>query len=124
MATGTADTEFLFSYGTLQLAEVQLSLFGRRLAGSSDVLEGFKHVPLQIDDQTVVEISGKSQHTMASFTGRAADTVSGSVLGLTAEEIRRADGYEVPAVTRVAVRLRSGVRAWAYVDARYPPSDP
>ncbi len=123
MAMSEVHTEFLFSYGTLQLEAVQMATFGRQLAGTSDALGGFELVSLKIEDQTVVAISGKAHHTMAQFTGRASDVVSGTVFGLTPDEIRHADEYEVAAVKRVAVVLQSGVRAWAYVDARYPPSD-
>jgi hypothetical protein len=116
-------TELLFSYGTLQLEAVQMATFGRSLAGTSDALGGFALVLLKIEDETVVAISGKAHHTMATFTGRASDVVSGTVFAVTADDIRNADKYEVTAVRRVAVVLQSGVRAWAYVDARYAPSD-
>ena len=80
-------------------------------------------VPRKIEDQTVIAISGKAHHTMARFTGRASDVISGVVLAVTPSEIQNADKYEVPAVKRVAVVLQSGVRAWAYVDAGSTPSD-
>jgi hypothetical protein len=115
--------EFLFSYGTLQLKAVQMATFGRQLAGTSDTLRGFELVLLRIEDQAVVAISGKAQHTMAKFTGRASDVVSGTVFAVTPEEIQNADKYEVAAVKRVAVVLESGIRAWAYVDARYAPME-
>jgi hypothetical protein len=114
-------TECLFSYGTLQLEAVQLATFGRRLTGTRDVLPGFEEAVLEIEDQATVALSGKSQHSIARFTGRDADTVSGTIFAVTPEEIRRADAYEVPAYRRVAVVLRSGVRAWAYVDAQHAP---
>ena len=117
MAADLLYSELLFSYGTLQLEAVQVATFGRRLAGTSDTLQGFEVVALQIEDATVIAISGKAQHPMARFTGRVSDVVSGTVFALTAEEIRNADRYEVAAVKRVAVVLQSGVRAWAYVDA-------
>jgi hypothetical protein len=116
-------TELLFSYGTLQLERVQMATFGRPLAGTRDLLPGFALVPLAIDDQTVVAISGTARHTMATFTGNASDVVSGTVFAVTADELQSADTYEVAAVTRVAVVLQSGTRAWAYVDARRVPSD-
>jgi gamma-glutamyl AIG2-like cyclotransferase len=116
-------TEFLFSYGTLQLEAVQMATFGRQLAGTSDALQGFELVLLTIEDETVIAISGKAHHTMATFTGRASDVVSGTVLTVTPHEIQNADKYEVAAVKRVAVVLQSGVRAWAYVDARCAPSE-
>jgi hypothetical protein len=78
-------------------------------------------VSLKIEDQAVVAISGTAHHTMATFTGRAADVVSGTVFAVTADELQNADKYEVAAVKRVAVVLQSGVRAWAYVDARGKP---
>ena len=115
--------ELLFSYGTLQLEAVQMATFGRQLEGTSDALRGFGLVLLKIEDQTVVAISGKAHHSMATFTGRASDVVSGTVFAVTPDEIQNADKYEVAAVKRVAVVLQSGVRAWAYVDARYPPAD-
>ena len=116
-------SELLFSYGTLQLEAVQLATFGRPLAGTSDALRGFELVVLKIEDATVVAISGKAHHTMATFTGRASDVVSGTVFAVTPDEIQNADKYEVAAVKRVSVVLQSGARAWAYVDARDAPSD-
>lgn len=100
-----------------------MAVFGRRLAGTSDALRGFELVSLQIEDQTVVAISGKSRHTMAKFTGRASDVVSGTVFAVAPDEIQNADKYEVAAVARVRVILQSGVRTWAYVDARSAPAD-
>jgi hypothetical protein len=113
--------ELLFSYGTLQLEAVQMATFGRRLAGTPDALLGFELAPLKIEDEAVVAISGSAQHTMAQFTGRASDVISGTVFAVTPDEIRNADTYEVAAVKRVALVLRSGARAWVYVDARYRP---
>lgn len=123
MTVDEAHTERLFAYGTLQLEAVQMATFGRRLAGLSDALEGFELVPLEIADPSVIEISGKAHHTMARFTGRASDVVSGTVFRVTPEEIRKADDYEVAAVKRAAIALRSGLRAWAFVDAQYARSD-
>jgi gamma-glutamyl AIG2-like cyclotransferase len=111
--------ELLFSYGTLQLEAVQMATFGRCLSGTGDVLRGFELALLKIEDQTVVAISGKAHHTMAKFTGRDSDVIPGTLFTVTPDEIQNADKYEVAAVKRVAVVLQSGVRAWAYVDARY-----
>jgi hypothetical protein len=116
-------SELLFSYGTLQLEAVQTAIFGRPLTGTRDALQGFDLVALKIEDQAVVAISGKAHHTMARFTGRASDVVSGAVFAVTPDEIRNADKYEVAAVNRVSLVLQSGARAWAYVDARYTPGD-
>ena len=119
--TNLAASEFLFSYGTLQLEPVQLATFGRRLTGTSDALSGFAEAPLQIEDEAEIAISGKAQHTIASFTGRESDVLFGTVFRVTPAELQSADEYEVDACKRVAVTLRSGVRAWVYVDAQYTP---
>ena len=112
-------TDFLFSYGTLQLDAVQVATFSRQLTGKRDVLAGFEETVLIIEDEAVISISGKTHHTIAKFTGRASDTISGTVYAVTPEEIQSADKYEVAACQRVSVVLESGIRAWVYVDARY-----
>ena len=114
-------TEFLFSYGTLQLDAVQMATFGRLLVGKPDVLTGFEEASLEIEDQTVISISGKATHTIARFTGNASDTISGIVYTVTPEEIQSADKYEVAPCQRVAVILQSGIHAWVYIDGRHPP---
>ncbi len=112
-------TEFLFSYGTLQLESVQMATFGRQLTGTRDVLTGFEENSLIIEDEDVISISGKATHTIAKFTGRAADKISGTVYEVTPEEIESSDKYEVAPCQRVAVDLESGIRAWVYVDGSY-----
>jgi hypothetical protein len=121
MTQKTAETECLFSYGTLQLMPVQLSTFGRALGGVSDELPGFRTSLVRIDDPKVVETSGKTHHPIVHFTGDAADTVAGMVFQITREELQSADTYEVAAYRRIAVTLLSGRRAWVYVDARHAP---
>jgi hypothetical protein len=121
MTTDRMASEFLFSYGTLQLEAVQVALFGRLLDGTPDALPLFEATLVEIDDEATVSMSGKTHHSMAQFTGNVSDAIAGTVFALTPEEVERADKYEVAAYKRVAVRLRSGKRAWAYVDARYTP---
>ena len=113
--------EFLFCYGTLQLEAVQMATFGRLLFGTSDALLGFELVPLEIGDPAVIAMSGKATHTIAKFTGHDPDEILGTVFGVTPDDIRNADKYEVDACKRIAVNLRSGIRAWVYVDAQYAP---
>ena len=119
VTTNQTATEFLFSYGTLQLEAVQLATFGRRLEGTSDTLTGFALAPLKIEDPAVVAISGKATHTIARFTGRDSDEIPGTVFRIAPDDLRSADKYEVDACKRIAVILRSGTRAWVYVDAQY-----
>ena len=114
-------TELLFSYGTLQLEAVQLATFGRRLAGTADALPGFAREMLKIEAAAVVATSGQTHHPIVRPTGRAEDAVDGMVFAVTPAELVNADTYEVAAYRRVAVTLRSGQRAWVYVDARFAP---
>jgi gamma-glutamylcyclotransferase (GGCT)/AIG2-like uncharacterized protein YtfP len=110
---------FLFSYGTLQQEDVQLSTFGRRLVGSGDELVGFEQSMTKIEDPSVVAISGKAYHPIVKFTGNAASRVAGTVFEITDSELAMADDYEVKAYTRVRAKLVSGKDAWVYVDARF-----
>ena len=114
-------SELLFSYGTLQLEAVQLSTFGRTLEGTPDELPGFAQSLMKIEDPDVVATSGRTHHPFATFTGRESDVIAGTVFRVTPQELQNADKYEVAAYKRVAVVLRSGARAWVYVDTRYAP---
>jgi hypothetical protein len=116
----TAFTERLFSYGTLQLEQVQIATFGRTLAGHADDMPGYALSMLKIDDPTVVATSGKTHHPVVTYTGHPADKVSGMVFSITPAELQRADDYEVASYRRDNVRLASGVTAWVYVDAGSP----
>lgn len=111
----------LFSYGTLQQADVQLATFGRLLSGTADALVGYEQSMVAIDDPEVVKTSGKSHHPIVRHTGAAAARVAGTVFEITAEELERADRYEVSAYRRVEAPLASGRSAWVYVDARFAP---
>jgi hypothetical protein len=121
MTQDPAPTEHLFSYGTLQLAQVQMSTFGRRLEGTPDELPGFRTSMVRIDDPKVVETSGKTHHPIVQFTGDATDRVGGTVFLITHQELLNADKYEVAAYRRVAVTLGSGLHAWVYIDSRHAP---
>jgi gamma-glutamylcyclotransferase (GGCT)/AIG2-like uncharacterized protein YtfP len=108
----------LFSYGTLQQAEVQRATFGRLLAGSTDALVGFEQAWVRIEDEAVLATSGLTHHPIVRFSGNASNRVPGTVFELTDEELVRADRYEVAAYRRIATTLASGRQAWVYVDAR------
>jgi len=113
----------LFSYGTLQQEEVQVATFGRRLAGRTDELPGFRQSLVTIDDPEVVATSGKTHHPIVKFTGKDSDRVAGTVFEITDTELANADKYEVAAYKRVDASLASGLHAWVYVDARHAPQD-
>lgn len=105
----------LFSYGTLQLPEVQRANYGRLLDGEPDALLGYRLAPLLIDDPSVVQVSGTAVHTIACPTGDHGDRIPGIVFALTAAELAATDAYETAAYSRVEVTLESGRRAWVYV---------
>jgi gamma-glutamylcyclotransferase (GGCT)/AIG2-like uncharacterized protein YtfP len=113
----------LFSYGTLQQENVQLTTFGRRLSGQSDALVGYEQALVRIEDPEVIATSGKDTHPIVKFTGKSNHRVSGTVFEVTDAELGRADQYEVAAYKRVSANLASGKIAWVYVDARYVPNE-
>jgi hypothetical protein len=108
-------TVSLFSYGTLQQAEVQRATFGRLLEGAADALPGYRTTLIEITDPDVLATSGERFHPIVTASGDPADEVAGTVFSITEAELAAADRYEVSDYARVAVRLRSGREAWVYV---------
>lgn len=111
----------LFSYGTLQQADVQLELFGRRLDGEPDALTGFVVGTLTITDEAVVALSGEEVHLVLR-RGGADDRIAGVALQVTDAELIAADAYETDDYRRISVTLESGHEAFVYVAAEEPPS--
>ena len=106
----------LFSYGTLQLREVQLANYGRQLDGSPDTLAGYRLVVLPDRDPDAVRISGTRTHMVVRRTGDPADRVAGVVYLLTADELAATDRYEGSDYDRAELTLESGRRALVYVE--------
>lgn len=109
--------ELLFSYGTLQQENVQISTFGRSLVGEKDILKGYIISEVEIFDEEVIKVSGKKFHPIIKETGKSQDKVYGTVFGLTLEEINFSDKYEVDSYVRRQVILDSGKVAWIYIDS-------
>jgi hypothetical protein len=109
------DALWLFSYGTLRQRDVQRAVFGRELPAEADALPGYRVEMLTISDAAVVATSGLAQHPILRATGDSGDLVEGQALAITADDLPRADAYEVADYRRVAVTLRSGRRAFVYV---------
>lgn len=105
----------LFSYGTLQLRDVQLATFGRELRGTPDALTGFRIDTIEIDDPTVVTLSGKATHLVLRPTDDAAARVDGAIFELSDAELAAADDYETAAYARVAAVSVSGAETFVYV---------
>jgi len=108
--------EQLFTYGTLQLEEVQLATFGRRLEGRPDILIGYRLVKITIEDEEFVAKSGTAEHRNLQFTGSASDFVEGTVFSVTMAELEESDAYEPEGYERVLVQLKSGANAWIYLN--------
>lgn len=82
----TDRTERLFSYGTLQQANLQRETFGRLLEGAPDALVGFKQELVEITDPEVLVKSGKRFHPIVVQSNDPADRVSGTVFSITPAE--------------------------------------
>jgi gamma-glutamylcyclotransferase (GGCT)/AIG2-like uncharacterized protein YtfP len=105
--------EPLFSYGTLQLEQVQRSQFGRLLEGADDVLHGYAITEIQIRDPAVLDASGIETHR--ALVPGDGPPIAGKVFQLTAQELAAADIYESENYRRLWVPLASGTHAWVYV---------
>ena len=103
----------LFSYGTLQLAEVQRATFGRLLDGTPDSLTGWREKQVKITDPEVLRRSGKAHHPV--LVPGDGPPISGSVFALTDAELAHADAYEVDDYARILLTLESGRQAFVYV---------
>ncbi|MCT4357030.1 gamma-glutamylcyclotransferase [Streptomyces sp. Je 1-79] len=110
--------QLLFSYGTLQTGQVQLSQFGRLLDGTPDALPGYRMTYIEITDPDVIAASGTDRHPLVVASADRSDHVEGTVFSITDAELAAADDYEVDDYARIQVTLRSGTRAWAYLDAK------
>ena len=110
-------TVLLYSYGTLQLDEVQLSSFGRLLEGQADAMVGYRQSQIEITDPEVIKTSGKRFHPIVEASDNSDDEVQGKVFRITEAELKAADAYEVADYKRIEVLLRSGNTAWVYVRA-------
>jgi gamma-glutamylcyclotransferase (GGCT)/AIG2-like uncharacterized protein YtfP len=100
----------LFSYGTLQKAEIQLATFGRLLTGRADELPQY--------ELAAVIASVGATHANASLNGRSDSRVSGMAFEVTEAELLASDRYEAIAdYKRIAVVLATGASAWVYVHA-------
>lgn len=107
----------MFSYGTLQLPQVQESLFGRILTGRKEELPGYKIEKLKITDRAVIEKSGTDMHPILVRTREPSDLVSGMVFEITQAELEKADEYEVDDYRRNLAIMSSGTHAWIYCSA-------
>jgi len=106
----------LFSYGTLQEPDVQVSMFGRTLRGTRDDLVAYDLQSHTVRDAAFVKLTGKSVHANAVYSGRDESRVGGTAFEVSEDELSQCDEYERPAgYARVAATLASGRETWVYV---------
>ncbi len=108
-------TQYLFSYGTLQMERVQIELFNRLLLGARDRLQGYRLGTLDITDASVLQTSQQAEHPIAIPSEARKDFIPGMVYKMTEEEMILADSYEVDDYKRIEVQLSSRLKAWVYV---------
>jgi len=106
----------LFSYGTLQNDDVQVSTFGRKLQGRPDYLPGFESDEVRIEDQSTARALGCTHHANVKPSQHPGACVGGTQFEVTTDELARADAFEAQfSYRRISVELASGSRAWVYV---------
>lgn len=99
-------THPIFIYGTLRDPAVQQDVFGRRIEGAPDHLDGY--------GLAQIEVEGMPYPTIVLEEGSA---VAGEIIELNDDELRRADEHETAAYARRAFVLASGKAAEAYIAA-------
>lgn len=105
----------LFSYGTLQLEQVQMETFGRLLKGEKDTLIGYELKMLEITDPEVLRKSNQQFHPILEFSGNESHLTEGMLYEVTDEEILRSDEYEVDDYKRVETIFKSGKQGFIYI---------
>jgi len=106
----------LFSYGTLQDPQVQLSTVARLLDGDRDELVEYELSSVRIDDPEVVAQLGRTHHANVTFNGNGDSRVAGTALRVTNDELARFDEFEAAfSYERITARLASGRETFVYV---------
>lgn len=78
-------TERLFSYGTLQLADVQRDIFGDTITGRPDAIVGYRVEQLTITDPELIRASGSDQHPVLVPSDDPTAAIEGTSYELTPE---------------------------------------
>lgn len=108
----------VFSYGSLQRAEVQQATLGRVLSGEPARLPAFALTRVPIADPARAALHGTSDYANVVADGRRASNVSGMVLEVTDDELVALDGYEAAdGYARIEASLAGDAPAWVYVHA-------
>ncbi|MEM6541760.1 MAG: gamma-glutamylcyclotransferase family protein [Bacteroidota bacterium] len=99
-------TQYLFSYGSLQEEDVQKEVVLRKVSGKKDTVRGYR-----LSSKDV-----KQHYPIAEPTGLGSDTIVGVSLKVSYVELYWIDQYETPFYKRIPVVLKSGKKAWMYME--------
>jgi hypothetical protein len=109
----------IFSHGSLQQSDTQVSLFGRVLSGDSDELVDFIPTQIVVPPAHKAAAAGVTHYANVEYVEGSGSRVAGMVFDITDAELVLTDAYEREAeYVRISVRLNSGRSAWVYVSAR------
>nr|WP_299888867.1 gamma-glutamylcyclotransferase family protein [uncultured Lacinutrix sp.] len=107
--------QLLFSYGTLQLDNVQIETYGRKLYGKKDILMGYRLDNMQIKDESILKKSNQEFHPIAIKSDISEEKIEGKIFEINTEELLNTDLYEVDDYKRVLETFKSGLKAWVYI---------
>ncbi len=118
MTPNSAPRLALFAYGSLRERKVQRWLFGRAVPATPDSVHGACCRWVDDLDADLFRLTGQRGYPMLWLDANTPTCIDGERLRLSAAALQRADAYEGDAYRREVVQLRSGHRAWVYVEAR------
>jgi gamma-glutamylcyclotransferase (GGCT)/AIG2-like uncharacterized protein YtfP len=101
--------EKLFTYGTLQNEDVQETIFGRTLQGTTETLIGYTLKEILIEEEFGIE-----PYPIIMETQNSEDSINGIMYEITTQELHKVDTYEGLHYKRVEVSLQSDEVVWAY----------
>lgn len=108
----------IFSYGSLQEAPVQVSIYGRVLSGEPDELIDCVRTLIEVPKTHKAFATGLTHYATVTFLPNSGSRVPGMLLELTHAELAATDGYEQDSeYVRVLAALASGRKVWVYVSA-------
>jgi gamma-glutamylcyclotransferase (GGCT)/AIG2-like uncharacterized protein YtfP len=106
----------IFSYGSLQEAPVQVSIYGRVLRSEPDELLHCVRSLIEVPKHHKAAAAGLTHYATVTYMPNSGSRVPGRLLELTDVELVATDRYEQDSeYARVMAALASGRKAWIYV---------
>jgi gamma-glutamylcyclotransferase (GGCT)/AIG2-like uncharacterized protein YtfP len=108
----------ILSYGSLQQAAVQISVYGRVVQGEPDDLVDCVLTLIEVPRLHKAASSGLTHYKNVEFSPGSGSRVSGTVFEISERELAVTDAYEQESdYVRVRAVLASGRNAWVYMSA-------